>query len=155
MEKSPNGDVKIPQPKRNSTSKFLVLLAVSVIILAISVNYIYKSPTIKPVNDKPTAATTIKNGQNHDYKEMGDFLDFVISLDLDDFVTIEKEPIKIKDLIRFNNIHLAPLLASIVKIDPFKFAKFNLKRPCTLWPDTFSCTKTYVVDKLGEFPLTF
>ena len=74
-------------------------------------------------------------------KDMVDFLNSIFRMDLDDFRTIEKETFKLRDILKFNNLHFYPRISSLVQLDPFKFVKFNLKRPCNLFPDIFSCTK--------------
>lgn len=78
-------------------------------------------------------------------EKMITFLDELVEMQLDDFVTVENPPdTRLREILRFNNLQILPRLASIVKMDLFKYVKFNLQRPCTLWHDSFSCTKMFV-----------
>lgn len=102
----------------------------------------------KQQNSQMKSATkkSIQNNHADDYDpdSMIKFIDNILNSTLDDFVTIENNTVNLTELSRFNNNHFAPRILSLVKLEPFKFVKFNLKRPCLLWPDTFSCTKMYV-----------
>ncbi|OTF83655.1 ERO1-like protein [Euroglyphus maynei] len=92
---------------------------------------------------KSATKKSIQNNHADDYDpdSMIKFIDNVLNSTLDDFITIENNTVNLTELSRFNNNHFAPRILSLVKLEPFKFVKFNLKRPCLLWPDTFSCTK--------------
>ena len=138
----PNGTIK--NDLRETRCRFLnKYFAVAFVILALSIlpwllqNKLKITDNVKVnVNEK-----AIKSDLAYDPMKMVKFIDLVLNSNLDDFITVEKTSVKIQDLVKFNNVHFAPRISSIVRMDPFKFAKFNLNRPCILWPDTFSCTK--------------
>lgn len=74
-------------------------------------------------------------------QQMITFLDEVLNMHLDDFITVERTPIPLRELLKFNNLFILPRLSSIVTLDVFHYVKFNLHRPCTIWSETFQCTK--------------
>ncbi|XP_075586321.1 endoplasmic reticulum oxidoreductin-1-like protein isoform X2 [Dermatophagoides farinae] len=92
-------------------------------------------------HSQATSATKRTIQDDYDPDAMVRFIDNVLNSTLDDFATIENITVNLTELSRFNNNHFAPRILSLVKLNPFKFVKFNLKRHCFLWPDTFSCTK--------------
>lgn len=158
-----NGSVRCESMKRPSLSRrrFLII-SFLIILLAFLVSYLVKNDSILCVfNGKASDklhATTKKsktsekkaNANDVDAKvrqaeQMVQFIDRLLDSNLDDTVTVEQSVIRLRDVLKFNNVHFAPRVSSIVNMDPFKFAKFNLKRPCTLWPEVFSCTKMYAL----------
>ena len=100
-----------------------------------------KSEKVLKNKEPKEKSPTIKSSKNITDKEMVDFMNSLFLMELEDFRTVEKESFKLKEIIKFNNLHFFPRITSLVQLDPFKFVKFNLKRPCTLFPDIFSCTK--------------
>lgn len=110
-----------------------------------------KTPNTIP---SPTTTKSLKHSEQESsihtnatllVEKMITFLDELVELQLDDFVTVENTPgTRLSEILRFNNLQILPRLSSIVKMDLFKFVKFNLQRPCTLWHDSFSCTKMFV-----------
>lgn len=165
-DETPNGTAPYGSSKPESSFR-RNLLTISILILVITVftSYLLNYNSISVVSNSTTEeAFSLKKAkqskqQNSDIDatkeaiEMVRFLDQLLDSNLDDTVTVEQSNIRLRDVLRFNNVHFAPRIASIVKMDPFKFAKFNLKRPCTLWPDVFSCTKMYAC--LLEFNIDF
>lgn len=165
-----NGSVGCESMKRPSLARHRILIISFLIILvAFSVSYLAKNDSILCVFNHKTCdkiPTTTKKSKTLESKansndvdpkvrqalEMVQFIDQLLDSNLDDTVTVEQSVIRLRDVLKFNNVHFAPRISSIVNMDPFKFAKFNLKRPCTLWPDIFSCTKMYA---LNCFLVTF
>lgn len=144
--------------------KFL-LISLVILFCALLINYHDEIFKVQSKNDQKKQipiTTTIKSGikkqkhshtrsatkksiqddhHHYDPDSMIRFIDNILNSTLDDFITSENITVNLTELSRFNNNHFAPRILSLVKLDPFKFVKFNLKRPCLLWPDTFSCTK--------------
>lgn len=140
---------------KNQTFKShrLKYLTISIFILisALIINYLLKNNFSNfQLNYQSNKVQQINKIVKKDYKKddliyspekMVKFTDQLLQSTLDEFKTIENFPIYLKEISKFNNIHFAPRILSLVKLDPFKFVKFNLKRPCLLWSDSFSCTK--------------
>jgi hypothetical protein len=63
---------------------------------------------------------------------------------LNDIIPLtSQEPLTIRDVDSFNNVHLSPRLQSICTMDYFRFVKLNLKKKCTLWADDSKCSERY------------
>lgn len=156
-----NGSAGYESTKRPSLARHrFLIISFLIILLAFLVSYLVKNDSILCVfnhkaSDKLPTTTkkskTLENKANtndvdpkvRQALKMVQFIDQLLDSTLDDTVTVEQSIIRLRDVLKFNNVHFAPRISSIVNMDPFKFAKFNLKRPCTLWPDVFSCTKMY------------
>ncbi|KAF7490630.1 ERO1-like protein beta [Sarcoptes scabiei] len=154
VDRDPNRTSSIEESKLRIQ---ILLFPIAILFCALLINYIifyhtkifdgtssgeYES-LIKPEDYQDLSKGVTANNNNCDYdpRLMIQFTDSILQSNLDDFTTVENFPINLTDLSRFNNIHFGPKISSLVGLDPFKFVKFNLQRPCLLYTETFSCTK--------------
>lgn len=145
----------ITSKRKSDVKSFVLLASILVLVVGLLTTFIFSRQPLKSnLNEKTTTESFRPKKAKQQIGDVGvvkqqseimvQFIDQTLNLNLDDFVTIEQSAISLRELLKFNNVHLSPRISSIVKMDPFKFVKFNLKRTCKLWPDIFSCTKMYV-----------
>ncbi|KAH9389660.1 oxidoreductase [Tyrophagus putrescentiae] len=164
-----NGAVRCTSSKRPLSGRLnFLIISILIIFIASLVAYLVKYdslllngktddslPTIAKKSKTPAAKahTTDIDAKVQQASQMVRFIDHLLESNLDDTVTVEQSIIRLRDVLRFNSVHFAPRISSIVKMDPFKFAKFNLKRPCTLWPDVsfeFNEKKSILKESFSE-----
>ncbi|KAI2801945.1 oxidoreductase [Blomia tropicalis] len=142
----------ITSKRKSDVKSFVLLASILVLVVGLLTTFIFSRQPLKSnLNEKATTESFRPKKAKQQIGDVGvvkqqseimvQFIDQTLNLNLDDFVTIEQSAISLRELLKFNNVHLSPRISSIVKMDPFKFVKFNLKRTCKLWPDIFSCTK--------------
>lgn len=142
----------ITSKRKSDVKSFVLLASILVLVVGLLTTFIFSRQPLKSnLNEKTTTESFRPKKAKQQIGDVGvvkqqseimvQFIDQTLNLNLDDFVTIEQSAISLRELLKFNNVHLSPRISSIVKMDPFKFVKFNLKRTCKLWPDIFSCTK--------------
>lgn len=142
-------DTNKNQTFKSNRLKYLTI-SILILISALTINYLLKNNFSKFFHYQQTKEQQLNRIVKKEFKKddliyspekMVKFTDQLFESTLDEFKTIENFPIYLKEISKFNNIHFAPRILSLIKLDPFKFVKFNLKRPCLLWSDSFSCTK--------------
>ncbi|KAF2356936.1 Endoplasmic reticulum oxidoreductin 1 [Trinorchestia longiramus] len=58
----------------------------------------------------------------------------------------------VESIDNFNNVHVYPILNSLLKRDFFRYWKVNLQKPCPFWPDDGRCTMRYCSVEKCEAP---